>query len=1278
MSSFSTQDIVDERGGKLLAMSLDERYIHFKPWSSDDKTADSDGRLRLRDGKSQYINKILEYQQKSEETVKDNKFYFRRKVIDYLITTNIPTLAFVVDVKREKVFWYYFGDKVEELNLNDDNSGRTIDLIEYEVNGNCAQLEKIWEKIAKTEPPQPDTSGGGSLTGQESSVIKEETPSQVQSVLNYDVISEYQSELDHARDLINNRQPVAAISLLEDLKKRNWYKSDNLVKFRILTNLGAAKLALEEEPEACRLFLEAYHYNPNDEKALSNNALAYLLTGDKQKATEYARKTLDKNPTSEQGLSVFLQSANENDRNKFVEELPTALKNSSAVYFSLGFVERNNNNYELSEKYLRKAILLDDGKSLEISSTLAGVLIEKNVPLLKKLEIEGLVIKENKDVEEAIDLLNNVWEKVENTEMAKAKIEWLVNRSFAKRILGRFEDALTDAKRSFDLAPQNMRVVKNFATLSWDLRKYDDAYKLLTQYKESNEFPEASFLMALVKREQKEFDVAISLLKEKLEKSNLANDMREDGSGLLIETYMMAGKKKEAERYVSKELKKDSNNILFLIFSSRIYEEQGDIAKAVQHAKQAVSNLNSKSTAFNKIMVANQLYKLKQFKNAQSLYEDTIDKSVYSPLVYKLLYSYYETNSYAKGLALARLITDKQGEIEDVLKIQAAILEEQGDLEAEVAANRKIVEINPHNIVAKIQIGYLLLRQNKLEELDKFLEETNFDLKNLSLMNRYRLAYLFSVRGKTKLFLETIYETRRKFFDDKEAHVEYIRLFFIRTPEIDTLLEANKVKVGTAVLLKYPDGRVEHYVIEDREDASKALREITPDEELTKKLLGKKVGDSIEISPRLIAEIIEVKSKYVHALHESSVLHQALFNNVSDLQSIYLGEPKKEGELPEGFDVIKKQITEQYEHTQKIEELYKNNQITIGAFASLIGRDIIEVWGGMVAEEKLGVNYSRGDLQERIESVSKLKKKPVLVVDPIALLTISSLEMGEQIIKNYGKLGIAQSTIDLITEQIAHLEPAKDKGYLSLRKQGEQFTKQEVTSEKVKRNISYLEKIIKWVKKNCNVLVVEAVEDISKEQKEKLEKIIGMPSLDTILICRKEGRMMLSDDERLRTVAKNDYGISGIWTQALLMDALAKGSLSQEEYDDFVVKLVSLNYYYTSVSGKNLFHALKKAEWKMQEPFIHTLKILEPRFSDVDSAVRVSVDFIYEILTHRGIVVDIDTAFFYLFDALTKERPMVEIVNLLQQELQRKLYLLPIDFVKVKRIIENWSKTKIF
>jgi len=1141
------------------------------------------------------------------------------------------------------------------------------------------EILQSWKKEAesKTGDYREIIEETAAKTVEKFSIIQNRSSVSIGSIIDYSSATEYQAQLDNARDLINDRKPSTALVILNDLKKRVWNKADDKVKFRILTNIGASKLSLEDENEACKYFIEAYQCDLDDEKAIANIALAHLLNGNRKEAVNFSKKALIKNPSNQQALSIFIQAATDKQREKYLKDSLKTIKNIPEVFFALGFVELKKNNYETAVKNLRKALKLDEGKSLEIPTILAGVLIEKNIPLLKKLEMEGLKQKENKEVEEAISLLDKAWSKVENTELVKAKVKWLVNRSFAKRILGRAEEAINDAKKSYELAPENLDALKNYAIISWETGECDNAYKLLETQKLSDEFPQAIFLMALIKREQKNFNKAISLLREGLKKKGLSKKDKNDGQALLVETLLMAKRRKEAKTFIEQVLKKNKKDITLLIYKSKISQEEGKTDIAVEEAKKAKTFLNNKSPYGDSLIVADQFYKLKLFKEAQDIYEKVINKTVYSELLYRLIHCYYETNNYTKALVLSKTVIKKCGAVEDILKIQGAIFEEQGNLKEALSAYKAIIKLNSQNNAVKIQIGYTFLRQRDFVKLDKYLDETDFNLENLSLSLSYRLAYLFSIRGKSKKFLDTIYEARRQFHNDKKAHVDYILLFFTRLPDTEPILRKNKVGNETAVYLKYSDGTEEFFVFDDRDDIQISLKEIKTDTKFFHNLKDLKVGDKVNIDTNLTAEIVEIKSKYVHALHESMKLQKSFFNDVPDLQSIHMGEPSEKGKLPKGFDVIEEQITKQYEHGQKIEALYKDRKITIGAFANLIGKSLIEVWGGMVADSRLGINYARGDLQERIIAVSSLKKDVQLVIDPLALLTIHSLEIKDIIVKGYGKIGIVQSTIDLINEQITKLEPTQEKGYLSLAKQGKQFTKQEIKPETLKRNIQYLKDLLEWVDKNCEIVTVQKIEDISKDKKKELEDLFGIASIDTVLACRSDKKLLFSDDERLRSVVKNEFNVDGIWTQALLMHSLGKGQISQEKYDDLVIKLVGLNYYYTSVSGKNLLHALKKADWKFDEPYKSSLKMLEPAFSDTNSAINVTVDFLYEIFAQKVIIGDIDNIIFGLLDNITKERVARDTVDQLQRELCKKFYLLPLALDSIDKTIKTWSKTKI-
>src|SRR5262249_23552897 len=154
----------------------------------------------------------------------------------------------------------------------------------------------------------------------------------------------------------------------------------------------------------------------------------------------------------------------------------------------------------------------------------------------------------------------------------------------------------------------------------------------------------------------------------------------------------------------------------------------------------------------------------------------------------------------------------------------------------------------------------------------------------------FQMAAILSERGLTQRALDLAYELRRRYFDEGEAHMKYVGLFFGRGREIDPFLSSDVVAANFAVRVQ-EDGESNWYVIDDRLDASAARNELHTDKDLAKKLLGKKVNDTV-VTKGGISEttltVAEIKSKYVYALHESLQLLPQRFAEVEGLQKVSL------------------------------------------------------------------------------------------------------------------------------------------------------------------------------------------------------------------------------------------------------------------------------------------------------------------------------------------------------------------------------------------------------
>jgi len=156
MSKYTIQDTIEENGRKIFENALDTNYFllnDFAKTVGKDKYPDIDGQIRLRDGIDIYFNRYLHYQLKSHKQIENpKKYYCPRKIINYLIDTNVPTILFIVDVDRKKTYWVFIDAQIEnKLNLKKDNKGRSFDLTSNVISNNSAELNVKWLKFAKED-----------------------------------------------------------------------------------------------------------------------------------------------------------------------------------------------------------------------------------------------------------------------------------------------------------------------------------------------------------------------------------------------------------------------------------------------------------------------------------------------------------------------------------------------------------------------------------------------------------------------------------------------------------------------------------------------------------------------------------------------------------------------------------------------------------------------------------------------------------------------------------------------------------------------------------------------------------------------------------------------------------------------------------------------------------------------------------------------------------------------------------------------------------------------
>lgn len=377
------------------------------------------------------------------------------------------------------------------------------------------------------------------------------------------------------------------------------------------------------------------------------------------------------------------------------------------------------------------------------------------------------------------------------------------------------------------------------------------------------------------------------------------------------------------------------------------------------------------------------------------------------------------------------------------------------------------------------------------------------------------------------------------------------------------------------------------------------------------------------------------------------------------------------------FQTLFDSANKRQETSLQIENKYKEHQPPIGVFMGWTGCNAIDVWDLLINKPDLGIRCCMGSAEERTQALALLNDpKPKLVVDLLSLTTLYCLGAADTVDKVFGKLCIAQSTIDELL-QIIH-----EKEGMSIEKQDKRYVRHMINPKDLGRNVELLKNLIKWIKENCEVIPCTAALKMNQLRKKELDGILQPLFIDTLLIASQPGYLLLSDDEHLRTYAKfqlnNDAGsnfqIDGVWTQIVLEHCLNQNVLDKNEYNKMAIQLVCSNYYHTEFDSDTLMEALKQANWNLTKPYNRLVQTLGGQKISLQKALNITVDFLFKIWEEPILYSQRKYLTFGLLAGLTAERSSKAVLRQLANRIQGRFFTYSPTENHILRQIEDYSQ----
>lgn len=1081
--------------------------------------------------------------------------------------------------------------------------------------------------------------------------------------------SKSQTQLDMIRDFLNERNPTMALKLLNKLKTDIWVDSSPKIRYNLLRLEASANLQLDEYKKAGSCLLEALRYNSEDEKARVNAAFGFLILGDKDKSKELALDIVKTNPANARAYSILIKTGFYDHP----EQIPYYVRDNQDIAFALGYSYYEKGELDEAKNWLEISIENETENILEVRPFLASILLDR--VLSDPTTIPGIQLNSihTKEIERSIELFTDSWNSIKDQNLRILNLHWIVNRATAKRLLGDVEGSINDINYAFSLDSSNSQLFKFKALIEFECGEFEKVIDLLkgNLYNENGIETFVLYFESL-KKLGKSTEVVAEI--NDFLKNNPQFDFREQLERLLIYNYLELDNFDEARKLAELRLQNEQGNIQKLIDLSRVERRAGNKEKSTSILNKAKNNISGSEKHTELLDLADEFFRIKQFEDACAIYEFFVDTTQITDLTHKIVEAYYLAGNLEKSLEICKNLREKFGAIIHITAIEITIYNEINYLEEEKKILTEYIERFPQDIEMKINLAVLNQRCNNYNEVDEFLR-TSFNINYLPIEQALNLAFLLNERGFFQKAIELLYELRRNNFDNERVHLAYINLMLYENND-RAWLHPEEICLNSVVVIEEKTGRKQQYIIENREDTDLQRGEINVNSELYKKIAGKGAGEKISVGHFIPEEatIKEIKSKYVYAFQENFEQFNYLFPNTPALSKISIvEEDQKEFSLEAFKSKIKESILQNVKHNEKIIKYYAERKFTVWNVASLCRRELYEIWLDFTKNPNLGIYCFTGNQVEKDESLSYLKRNSKLIIDPISILTLISLNIEDIILTHFGKFGVAQSTIDLF-QDIKLKQILYSRDHMSiLYKDGDIFF-QQVTADAMQDYIEKIQNILDWIYINCEVMPCKKALSIKREKKKEYDHLFGRAFIDTILIASEESNLLYSDEQIIRNVAKQEFSTDGIWTQGLLLYYLNNNIIKKNQFNEITIELANLHYYHTIIDPYVLLEAAKKSDWKLDYPFRGILNILGSKHCDENSALNVSSQFTYLICMEQIPIENFYILFFRLLNTLVEGRWPPSVLNNLKTRIVKTFGPFSSDSaVNILKLINTWE-----
>lgn len=1013
-------------------------------------------------------------------------------------------------------------------------------------------------------------------------------------------------EIDEYRDLFRSGNPRTALGSLSRLMERLPKSASNRVRFRLHTNIGAAKFCLGDEEGAAQYYLSAIEFDPDDKLGRANVILAHLIRGDTPKAIETGRKALEDDPTNEYA-AAYLAQACVGDATMATPDalIPEDLLNNEDVIIGRIAFHRWRNNPEWRELALQQT--LNDETSTALKRFIAEAVLDK------LFEMDGYAAgakplgdQPQIPLEDVADILSEIWEKDLQSDAAPRDSALPKNLAHAKFLQAKLEEAHKIANRALEYFPEDLALLKLDVVSGSDLEQQVNSSSLS---KIEND-DEGALISAEEWLSTGQHKQALQIL-ENHDWGESPEPYRLRSRILAIECQIAAKEETQGIVGSARSLLADfpDSPIAYCLIDqalqgSSIESDEDPLTDAIE----AVSD----RTAFVEILqLCKSLFRKSRFQDVCDLLEDKVDFTRDSGSLRLLLSA--AINAARRNLTSSILDNIINDVAEDPFyqRIRAVHLMNVGDLKTAGPIVEKYLAQRPKDLELTYFFVTSCIRQGDEQKAAEILEGDLSHLEGPAIL-KMQLCLLFSRFGHHDNAMKMGYGTLLENIRDPSVLEAYAGLVFSISKKAPRLFEKDEVEIDAAFTIQ--DGDENHTLIIEPDPTLRSSSEtVSPDHKIATAAQGLKVGETFSTSSRMGTETTWTVTQIVHKYLKQ---HYSILEHFST-QFPGQGGPERIKMEANDPKPILDSLDRRQDSVKTGFEQYASSNLPLRFLGRILGGDPIETYHGLL---RCGRQFkvAIGTAEERHTAIASVRGSvgQGCIIDALTLSLIIRLNIFGAVRNLFGDIGITQSTRDIFLQRLEEIKAHEGDTFTVMYAQDGKYFWDERTPEQVHELITIAQSDLDFITSNCGVLPATGVRDVSPKYNEVMRDV-DATFFDDALASQGSGRILLVEDFGYRVLGASEFSINTTWLQPTLMVCHEKELVSDNEYIDSIINLCEAGHDYISVDARILLRASSLDPANQRDRFEAVLSSLSNPNADLPSHFKVYAQFLRVIWASR-------------------------------------------------------------